>query len=218
MEIKWIGHSCFLIKNLLGKKILIDPMQIYPYIQKYDLKPDIITFSHSHNNEFINDCIINDFKVINNAGYFENEYFIIKGFESYRDNFSGLRRGENIIYLFEIDGIKLCHLGSLGHLLNEKLINKLSNLDFLLIPIGGHFCLDGHLAAKLATVLKPKYIIPMSFKTSSEYFYLDGPLKFLSSLKDIIYYDTDTIYTNNLPLNDNSTIILLRENNKEPLN
>ena len=102
--------------------------------------------------------------------------------------------------------------------MNEKLINKLSNLDFLLIPIGGHFCLDGHLAAKLATALKPKYIIPMSFKTSSEYFYLDGPLKFLSSLKDIIYYDTDTIYTNNLPLNDNSTIILLRENNKEPLN
>ena len=38
MEIKWIGHSCFLIKNLLGKKVLIDPMQIYPYIQKYDLK------------------------------------------------------------------------------------------------------------------------------------------------------------------------------------
>ena len=218
MEIKWIGHSCFLIKNSLGKKILLDPMQIYPYIQKYDLKPDIITFSHSHNNEFITDYIINDYKIINNAGYFENEYFIINGLESYRDNFSGLRRGENIIYLFEIDGIKLCHLGSLGHLLNEELIDKLLNLDFLLIPIGGHFCLDGHLAAKLATILKPKYIIPMSFKTSSEYFYLDGPLKFLSSIKDIIYYDTDTIYTNNLPINDNPTIILLRESNKEPLN
>ncbi len=60
MEIKWIGHSCFLIKNLLGKKVLIDPMQIYPYIQKYDLKADIITLSHSHNNEFINDCLINN--------------------------------------------------------------------------------------------------------------------------------------------------------------
>ena len=64
MEIKWIGHSSFLIKNCLGKKILIDPMQIYSYIQKYDLKPDIITFSHSHNNEFINDCIINNYKII----------------------------------------------------------------------------------------------------------------------------------------------------------
>lgn len=217
MEIKWIGHSSFLIKNYLGKKILIDPMQIYSYIQKYDLKPDIITFSHSHNNEFINDCIINNYKIINTATFFKNEYFTIEGFKSYRDNFSGFKRGENIIYVFEIDGIKLCHLGSLGHLLNDDLLNKLTNIDFLFIPIGGHFCLDGHLSAKLATSLNAKYIIPMSFKTSSEYFYLDGSLKFLSSLKNIIYYNNNTINTDDLPLNSKSTVILLKENNKEPL-
>ena len=218
MEIKWIAHSSFLIKNCLGKQILIDPMQIYSYIQKYDLKPDIITFSHSHNNEFINDCIINDYKIINTATFFNNKYFTIQGFKSYRDSFYGFKRGENIIYLFEIDGIKLCHLGSLGHLLDTDLIDKLTNLDFLFIPIGGHFCLDGYAAAKLAMSLNAKYIIPMSFKTSSEYFYLDGPLKFLSSLNNIIYYNTDTIYTNDLPLNNKSTILLLKENNKEPLN
>lgn len=218
MEIKWIGHSCFLIKNLLGKKFLIDPMQIYPYIQKYDLKPDIITFSHSHNNEIISDFIINNYKVINDTTYFENEYFIIKGFNSYRDNFSGFRRGENIIYLFEIDGLKFCHLGSLGHLLDDELISKLTNLDFLFIPIGGHFCLDGLLAAKLVAKIKPKYIIPMSFKTSLEYFYLDGPLKFLSTLKNIIHYNTDTIYTDELPLANEPTVLLLKEKNKEPLN
>ncbi len=218
MEIKWICHSCYLIKNLLGKKILIDPMQIYPYIQKYDLKPDIITFSHSHNNEFINDCLVNNYKVINTALCFENEYFIIKGFNSYRDSFSGFRRGENIIYLFEIDGFKICHLGSLGHLLDNELLSKLTDLDFLFIPIGGHFCLDGDSAAKLVATLNPKYIIPMSFKTSSEYFYLDGPLKFLSSIKNILYYDTNTIYTDELPLSNESQVLLLKENNKEPLN
>lgn len=218
MEIKWIGHSCFLIKNLLGKKILIDPMQIYPYIQKYDLKPDIITFSHSHNNEIIRDCIINNSKVIHDTTYFENEYFIIQGFNSYKDNFSGFRRGENIIYLFEIDGFRICHLGSLGHLLDDELISNLTDLDFLFIPIGGHFCLDGLFAAQLVAKIKPKYIIPMSFKTSLEYFYLDGPLKFLSALKNIIHYDTNTIYTDELPLGNELTVLLLKEKNKEPLN
>ena len=218
MEIKWIGNSCFLIKNLLGKKILVDPMQIYPYIQKYDLKPDIITFSHSHNNEIISDCVINNYKVINDTKYFEDDYFSIQGFNSYRDNFSGFRRGENIIYLFEIDGFKICHLGSLGHFLDDELLNKLNNLHFLFIPIGGHFCLDGLLAAKIVSTLKPKYIIPMSFKNSLEDFYLDGPLKFLSSLKNIIHYDTNTIYTDELPLSNDSTVLLLKENNKEPLN
>ncbi|MDV4152259.1 MBL fold metallo-hydrolase [Clostridium sp. AL.422] len=217
MEIKWIGHSSFLIKNSFGKKILIDPIQIHPYIQKYDLKPDIITFSHSHNNEFINEYIYNNYKIINSATHFENDHFIIEGFQSYKDDFSGFKRGDNIIYLYEIDGFKLCHLGSLGHLLDRNLIDKLSNLDFLFIPIGGHFCLDGYLASKIATTLKPRYIIPMCFKTSSEYFYLDGPLKFLSSLKNIISYDTNTLYTDDLPTNNNSTVILLKENNKEPL-
>ena len=218
MEIKWIGNSSFLIKNCLGKKILIDPMQIYPYIQKYDLKPDIITFSHSHNNEFINNYINCNYKIINSATHFENIYFNIQGFKSSRDDFLGFKRGENIIYLLEIDGIRLCHLGSLGHILDNDLINKLTNLDFLFIPIGGHFCLDGHSAAKLALTLKPKYIIPMCFKTSSDYFYLDGPLKFLSQLKNIISYDTNTIYTNDLSFNNNTTVLLLKENNKEPLN
>ena len=217
MEIKWIGHSSFLIKNCLGKKILIDPMQIHSYIQKYDLKSDIITFSHSHNNEFINDCIISNYKIINNDIYFKNEYFSIEGFKTYRDNFSGFKRGENIIYLYEIDGFRLCHLGSLGHLLSNELIAKLTDLDFLFIPIGGHFCLDGYLSAKLSLLLNPKYIIPMCFKTSSEYFYLDDPLKFLSNLNNIIYYNTNTIYTNDLPSTDSSTVILLQENNKEPL-
>lgn len=217
MEIKWIGHSCFLIKTLLGKRILIDPIQIYPYIQKYDLKPDIITFSHSHNNEFINDCVINNCKIINEATYFENEYFTIKGFNSYRDNFSGFKRGDNIIYFFEIDGLSLCHLGALGHLLDDNLVSKLSNLDFLFIPIGSHFYLDGDIATKLISSLNPKYVIPMSFKTSSKYFYLDGPLKFFSSLKNIVYYNTSTIYTKDLPLSNNQTILLLKDNNKEPL-
>lgn len=218
MEIKWIGHTSFLIKNFLGKKILLDPIQIYPYIQKYDLKPNIITFSHFHNNEIINEYQNNNCTIINSATSYNDKYFNIKGFSSFRDNFSGFKRGKNIIYLLEIDNFKLCHLGSLGHILNDELIKELSNLDFLFIPIGGHFCLDGNSAAKLASILKPKYIIPMCFKTSSEYFYLDGPLKFLSSYKNISSYDSDTIYSNDLSFDNKSTVILLRENNKEPLN
>jgi L-ascorbate metabolism protein UlaG (beta-lactamase superfamily) len=218
MEIKWIGHTCFLIKNCLGKKILLDPMQIYPYIQKYDLKPDIITFSHFHNNEIINEYIDNNCKIINSVTTFNDKYFNIQGFNSFQDNDSGFKRGENIIYLIELDGFKICHLGSLGHILDNELISKLTHLDFLFIPIGGHFCLDGHSAAKLASILKPKYIIPMCFKTSSEYFYLDGPLKFLSSYENIYSYYSNTIYSNDLSFYDKTKVILLKENNKEPLN
>lgn len=218
MEIKWIGHNSFLLINSFGKKILLDPMQLYPYIQKYDLKPDIITFSHSHNNEIINYYLNTKCKIIRSEINYQDKYFCIKGFTTFRDNYNGFKRGENIIYIIEMDGLKLCHLGSLGHILDYSMLDKLLDIDILFIPIGGHFCLDGCSAAKLASIIKPKYIVPMSFKTSSEYFYLDGPLKFLNSFNNIIHYNSNTIYSQDLDLSKKQVVILLKENNKEPLN
>ncbi|WP_291651616.1 MBL fold metallo-hydrolase [Clostridium sp.] len=209
MEIKWIGNTSFLIKNSTGKRILLDPMQIYPHIEKYDLNPDIITFSHTHNNEIINEHVDKNCIIINSACSYSNHFVSLEGYKTFKDDFYGYKRGENIIYLLNIDEFKICHLGSLGHQLDDELLNKLTNLDFLFIPIGGHFCLDGFSAAKLALSLKPKYIIPMFFKTSSEYFYLDGPHKFLSSLKNILSYNTNTIYSNDLSFKDRCSVILL---------
>lgn len=209
MEIKLIDNSTFLIKNSLGKKILLDPTQLYPYIKKYDLNPDIITFSHCHNNEIINSYIDINCKIINSPSKFVNEYIHIEGFKSYRDNFSGFKRGENIIYLMNIDNYKICHLGSLGHILDDSLIKKLHNLDFLFIPIGGNFYLDGVSAAKLANKLNPKYIIPICFRNSSNFFYLDGAFNFLSSMKNICAYNTDTLFSNDLSFNCNSSVIFL---------
>lgn len=211
MEITWIGNTSFLIKNCLGKKILLDPIQLYPYIQKYDLNPDIITFSHTHNEEIISDYIGSNYKIINSISKFENSFIKIQGFLSYRDNFHGFKRGENIIYLLEIDGFRLAHLGSLGHILNDDLVKELSDLDFLFIPIGGHFLLDGHSAAKIALTLKPKYVIPMSFKSSSNYFYLNGPLSFLSSIKNAVAYNSTSIYTNELSFHNKPSVIFLEE-------
>lgn len=209
IEIKWIGNTSFLIKNSFGKKVLLDPVQIYPHIKEYDSNADIIILSHTHNNEPNNKFINKNCTVINSCGSFSNDFITLQGFKSFKDNFNGFKRGENIIYLFNIDGFKICHLGSLGHKLDDTLLSKLSNLDFLFIPIGGHFCLDGFSASKLALSLSPKYIIPMCFKNSSEYFYLDGPNKFLSCIKNISSYNSNIIYSNDLSFKDDCSVILL---------
>lgn len=209
LKIKWIGSTSFLIKNSMGKKILLDPIQLYSYIGISNLNPDIITFSHNHSNDFMEKFIKNKCIIINSCNSFSNNFINLKGFKTFKDNFNGFKRGENLIYLFNIDGFKICHLGLLGHKLDDHLLNKLSNLDFLFIPIGGHFCLDGANAAKLALDLKPKYIIPMCFKNSSEHFYLDGPKTFLSSIKNILYYNSNTVYSDNLSFKDKCSVILL---------
>lgn len=208
MQIKWIGNTTFLLKTALGKKVLLDPNQIYPVLQKYDLNPDIITFSHIHNINILNNFTNTNCKILNSNSFFENEFIKIEGIKTYRDNFMGYKRGENIIYILNVDDFKICHLGSLGHKLDDSIMSKLNDVDFLFIPIGGHFSLDGYEASKLAKAIKPKYIIPIFFKNSLEYFYLDGPYKFLSSIKNVLSFNTNNIYTKNLNFQDNCSVLL----------
>lgn len=209
MKITLINNSVFLIKTSLGKKILLDPIQIDDNTKISDLNPDIITLSHFHNNDTLNKFSFPNCKIINSDCNFSNDYINISGFKTYRDNFSGFKRGENIIYLIEVDNLKICHLGSLGHILDESLIKKLYNLDFLFIPIGGNFYLDGITASKLANKLQPKFIIPIYFKNSTNFFYLDGAFKFLSSMKNILNVNGNTIIDKDLPNDSSSCVVFI---------
>jgi L-ascorbate metabolism protein UlaG (beta-lactamase superfamily) len=213
MEIKWIGNTGFIIKTSTGKKILLDPTQIHPLIEKYELYPDIITFSHIHNNEIITNFVYKDYTIISSPCSFSNNFISIEGFKTFRDNLNGYKRGENIIYYINVDEYKICHLGSIGHILNSDLLSKVYGCDFLFIPIGGHFYLNGCEASKLAKAINPKYIIPMAYKTSSDYFYLNGPRKFLYSMKNASLLEKDIIYTDDLSYDENCTVIILSESN-----
>ena len=209
MEIKWFGNTTFLIKNSTGKRILINPIDLNSSIIKYDLRPDLITLSNSLNIDNTNDYLTKDCKIINSCAKYSNDYISIEGYTTYSDNIKGLKRGNNIIYIFEIDNLKFCHLGTLGHKLNSELISKLKDLDFLLIPIGGHFSLDGSEAATLSINISPKYILPMLYKTSLEHSYLDGPYKFISRMKNITKVNNSTIQTSELSFTNSNSVIIL---------
>ena len=143
MKIFWLSNSTFLIKTSLGKKILIDPFDVYGNAIDH-ISADIITHSKMFNINFEAININSHCKIINTPTTFQDKSIFIKGYISYCDNNYGLKRGNNIIYLFEIDGYKMCHLGYLGTELNSKLISILKNSDFLFIPIGGNLALRGN--------------------------------------------------------------------------
>jgi L-ascorbate metabolism protein UlaG (beta-lactamase superfamily) len=88
-----------------------------------------------------------------------------KGIASYHDEAKGKLRGNNTIFCFEVDGIKVCHLGDLGHLLDSKLVSEIGSVDILLIPVGGYYTVDAKAATQVCNQLKPRVIIPMHYKT-----------------------------------------------------
>jgi len=209
MQITWYGHSCFLVKTSIGKRVLLDPFYNSLGYDNNFPKCDLVTISHSHFDSSYLNSSNHVTKVINETGTFNMDFLKIEGLNSFHDQCNGLKRGSNIIYIFRDDKYSLCHLGNLGHIPPRLILDKLANIDILLIPIGGHFTLNGLDASKLCKLIRPKYIIPMNYKTNRTSLYLDDPKNFIISMKHLKKINSNILNISDLDFNYESECILL---------
>jgi L-ascorbate metabolism protein UlaG (beta-lactamase superfamily) len=89
------------------------------------------------------------------------------GTPTYHDESQGRERGENTVFTFEADGMKVAFLGDLGHVLSDEQVAAVGPVDVLLTPVGGHFTVDAATATKVAEQLEAKVIFPMHYKTDA---------------------------------------------------
>lgn len=211
MLIHWLGESCFLIETLTGRRILLDPSSS-DLNKLIELNPSIITISHDHHHSIIASLTsLKQAKILNSTGSYEINNIKISGYLTYHDKLEGLKRGENIIFILEIDNIKICHLGHLGHMLSKSLVAQLNNVDILLIPIGGHFSIGYIEALNIIKEINPKFVIPMYYKTSNSLLFLDSPNLFITKTNTLIIVKSNILNTQDLNQTHCSTTILLRE-------
>lgn len=189
MEVKWLGHACFLITASDGTRVITDPFNHkqlgYPAPAA---KADVVTVSHEHFDHNAVEVVKGTPEVIRQPGKFRIKGLVIQGTASYHDRFEGAQRGENTIFTMEIDGMKVCHLGDLGHPLNNEQLEDIGQVDVLLIPVGGHFTIDAGEAYELTGKINPRLVVPMHYKT--EYITLPiGPVdeftKYFSSVEHL---------------------------------
>ena len=187
MKLKWLGHSCFLITSETGLRIITDP---YPQGSGLNYSPineaaDIVTVSHDHFDHNTISAVSGKPEVITGNGVKNVKGIQFKGIATHHDESQGKERGTNTIFCFSVDGIKLCHLGDLGHRLSKEQIAEIGAFDILLIPIGGVFTIDAKMASTVSDDLKPKVVIPMHCKTHK----CDWPLNtiedFLAGKKNV---------------------------------
>ena len=211
MIIRWLGESCFLIQVSNGRRVLLDPLNLT--ISKISsLTPSIITLSHNYLNIAKSSMpILRNCNTVNTLGIYKFYDILVTGYQGYHDNLYGVKRGENIIYSTEIEGIKLCHLGHIGHNLSTDLISTLSDIDILFIPIGGHFTINSSQALDLIDIIKPKYIIPMYYRNSNCTKFLDSPKDFFINSKKITIIDKDYIDTNTLDSSSSLNTLIIKD-------
>ncbi len=132
-------------------------------------------------------------KVVRGTGRSKAKGIEFKGIASYHDDAGGRLRGNNIIFCFEVDGIRVCHLGDLGHLLDDKQVKEIGSVDILLIPVGGYYTIDAKAATQVCSQLKPKVIIPMHYKTEKGLPEIAGVDEFLRGKANVTRQDTSQV-------------------------
>jgi L-ascorbate metabolism protein UlaG (beta-lactamase superfamily) len=170
MKIKWYGHSAFLITSDQGVKIITDPYESGAYggqlaYGKIKDQADIVLTSHDHADHNDTKSLPGSPQIVKGSGTKTAEGISIKGISTYHDPSQGSERGTNTIFTFSVGGMKVCHLGDLGHILGEKELAEIGPVDILLIPVGGYFTIDPKEATRVAEQIQPKVLIPMHFKT-----------------------------------------------------
>ena len=170
MKIKWYGHASFLITSASGTKIITDPYEPggYDGAISYGSPPDeidIAVVSHDHPDHNYVQGLKGTPQVVKGPGSHTTAGIVFKGISTFHDTSRGKDRGESTIFCFTVDGIKVCHLGDLGHPLNPKASNEIGEVDVLMIPVGGFYTIDAGVATAVVNSLNPRLAIPMHFKT-----------------------------------------------------
>lgn len=169
ITIEYFGHSSFGISDSEGMKIVTDP---YDPIVGYtfpSISTQILTVSHDHfDHNYV--AALQGYKqlIFANTGSFKNGGIKIKGIASWHDTTQGSERGPNTIYTYQINNIKICHLGDFGQQeLTKEQINSIGKVDVLMIPVGGFFTINSDEAIKVINSINPKVVIPMHYTTDA---------------------------------------------------
>jgi len=164
LQIRWHGHACWEITDNIT--LVTDPHDGRSIgIPAPNVTGDIILISHDHyDHNSVKTVEKEDSKIVTDERKRTIQGIEIQGIPSYHDEEKGAKRGENIIFKFIMDGIRFCHLGDLGHELDEETVQKIGEVDILFIPVGGTFTIDSSQAWNVINMVKPKIIIPMHYK------------------------------------------------------
>jgi L-ascorbate metabolism protein UlaG (beta-lactamase superfamily) len=167
MKVTWLGHASFLLVSSAGVRIITDPYTPGMYGLDYDdvnESADIVAVSHEHGDHNNVAAVKGNPQIIRGAGSHEAKGITFRGVAAYHDASKGGERGENTMFCFAVDGVNVCHVGDLGHELDDDAVAEIGQVDLLLLPVGGNFTIDAKVAGHVCEKLRPKVVIPMHFK------------------------------------------------------
>lgn len=184
MKITWLGHAAFLLETE-GIKIVTDPYDNSIGYGPITTPVDIAVVSHDHFDHNDVKRLKGNPETVQGSGTFNVKGITFTGIDTYHDDEQGTQRGDNVVFIIEAEGLRLCHAGDLGHTLSADQIQAIGRVDILLLPVGGTYTVDAAEATRVMDALNPRLVIPMHFKTKVLDFPITGVDPFLEEKRNV---------------------------------
>jgi L-ascorbate metabolism protein UlaG (beta-lactamase superfamily) len=181
MELIWLGLSCFRIRSREAA-VLTDPFPKSGGLSMGRPAADIVTVSSAHPDHSYLAGVSGSPLVIWGPGEYESAGILVTGIATNLDEGRAGREGKNTAYVIELEGLRICHLGRPAQAPSSEQAETMSNVDLLLIPVGGQGSLDGAAAAEAVNLLEPRLIVPMSYAVPGSQSKLDTIDRFLREM------------------------------------
>lgn len=159
IEITYLGRNCFRLKGRDGS-VITDPCPPESGFNIGKQSAEVVTLSRCDDPGYSWSAGIGGSPMVFDApGEYEVGGILVTGIAT-----KGADGSRNVVFISEIDGIRVGHLG----LASTASLEDLKNVDVLLLPVGGSNGLTPNLAADLMTKIEPRIAIPMNYKTGGE--------------------------------------------------
>jgi len=192
MKLTWYGHSCFKLESKNGS-VVFDPYNpgSVPGVELPMLEADMVLCSHKHGDHY-------GIEMVRESK--STPSFAVHRIPSFHDDANGEKRGLNYISVVESEGIRVAHLGDLGHLLSPAQVKALGRIDVLLVPVGGFYTIDALQAAETVRMLSPRITLPMHYRGDGFGYDVIGTLEdFTKYFNNVLFSKSNTLEISDLP-------------------
>ena len=173
MTIFWHGQGAF---KFVEKEVVvaIDPHD-KTGLKMPKFQASVLLVSDTKDENINSEGLRGDSFMIDGPGEYEVKNVFVYGIPADKKNEEKIT-----IYLIEMEGIKIAHLGMIDQdTLTDKQMEIIEGVDILLIPVGGGDTLDATKAVKLISQIQPRVVIPMYYKVPGLNVKLDGVESFI---------------------------------------
>jgi L-ascorbate metabolism protein UlaG (beta-lactamase superfamily) len=173
MEVTWQSRFCIRMRSREAT-VATDPFPADVGPTGRGLTADIVTISHVEpvpagalrqlrkvvtpaGKEILVPASLEKAFVLDGPGEFEVRQVLITGVRTPPGDGDGQA---NVAFVYELDGIHVCHLGDVGAPLTEEQLGEIGPVELLCIPVGGR--LNANVAAELVAQLDPQLVVPLT--------------------------------------------------------